>query len=421
MIQPMFWTKPSFAIRLGLSMVILILFFLSGCNWQMGEESVRQLLEEARKEYAPDQRTKVWSVRARWEKGKLLLTGEIHNEALKDKLIKLLKKRGVTPIQDQLTTLPNPELGPKTIAIANASVINLRRQPDHTAELATQALLGTPMHILDKRKGWYQVQMPNGYLGWTDDFIALNTPLKFKEWVALPKIIVTSLYSTTFVEEKKTREMVGDVVMGGILALEGEAGSRYKVRYPNGRGALLEKKEARPLAEWLKDLSASPDSIEATAHQMLGIPYLWGGNSSKGMDSSGFTQLVFFMNGLQIPRDADQQAQIGVPVNGGAELDSFEKGVLLFFGSSEKDGQPAKVTHVAISLGKGLYIQASQDIHINSLVSGTYDFSQSRRKAFLFARKILGTSSGQGFTPLAQIPYFQGRYDESSEEDDDQK
>jgi cell wall-associated NlpC family hydrolase len=153
---------------------------------------------------------------------------------------------------------------------------------------------------------------------------------------------------------------------------------------------------------------------------MIGIPYLWGGNSSKGMDSSGFTKLVYCLNGMEIPRGADQQAKIGVPAMGGPDLEAFEKGVLLFFGSAEKADQPAQVTHVALSLGQGRFIHADQDVRINSLAAGSYELGRFNRKTFLFARKILGTPPGQGFLPFNQIPYYQGHVEEESQTEDNQ-
>jgi cell wall-associated NlpC family hydrolase len=375
----------------------------------MDEATIQKLLEEARKQCAPDHRTRVFEVQARWEKGKLLLTGEIHDEEMKNKLLQILKARKAGPINDELTVLPNPSLGTKTLAVASASVVNLRKKPDHVAELGTQALLGTPLSLLDKKKSWYLAQTPDGYLGWTEDLIAFYTPVKFLEWAAIPKVIVTSLHCTTFLEEGGKKEMVSDLVAGALLGWEGEQGSAYKVRYPDGRRALLEKKEAQPLRQWLSLRKPAPDSIETTARQFMGIPYLWGGNTAKGMDCSGFTKLVFFLNGLEIPRDADQQALAGFASPRESNLANLSKGDLLFFGSPEEDGKPAKVMHVAISLGQGLFIHSFQDVRINSLVPGDYNYSQQRHKTFLFARKFLGDPLGDGIVPMQQIPYFQGR------------
>ena len=92
----------------------------------------------------------------------------------------------------------------------------------------------------------------------------------------------------------------------------------------------------------------------------------------------------------------------------------------MFFGSSEKTDEPAQVTHVALSLGQGRFIHADRDVRINSLGAMSYELGQFNHKTFLFARKILGTPSGQGFLPLNQIPYFQGHFEEESQTEDSQ-
>src|SRR5690606_34759178 len=90
------------------------------------------------------------------------------------------------------------------------------------------------------------------------------------------------------------------------------------------------------------------DRLISTAKRMMGLPYLWGGTSVKGVDCSGFTKTAFHMNGLMIPRDASQQVLEGMQVDilaPDGSLDTvlvhrnLKPGDLLFF-SAGKGGQP---------------------------------------------------------------------------------
>ena len=73
-----------------------------------------------------------------------------------------------------------------------------------------------------------------------------------------------------------------------------------------------------------------PDFILQQAYKMMGTPYLWGGNSTKGNDCSGFTQTIFKASGIQLPRDARQQALEGVTITPNKNWSNIHKGDLLF-------------------------------------------------------------------------------------------
>ena len=133
----------------------------------------------------------------------------------------------------------------------------------------------------------------------------------------------------------------------------------------------------------------TPETILATARRFFGVPYFWGGTSAKGMDCSGFTKTVFFLNGVLLPRDASQQVFVGEPVDttGGIDL---RPGDLLFFGFRATAERKERVTHVGISLGGKRFIHASTDVRVNSLAPADTDYSQHREQMFLRARRIIG-------------------------------
>ena len=381
---------------------------LAGCGPGGGEERAREVLSDARRELAPDRRTVVFDVRPEVHGRFLTLYGEVHDAELKERLLRFIRETGEFEPVDSLNVLPDPALGTKTIGIVSLSVANLRQKPSHPAEMATQALLGTPLRILKKDDGWLYVQTPDGYLSWTDDRIEEMTPEEYRAWVEQERVIVTTEFAFVHSAASASSVPVSDVVAGCILGLKGQAGPYYEVRYPDGRTGFLEKKLAEPLARWMKRTKATPESVVATAKRFMGIPYLWGGTSAKGMDCSGFTKTVYFLNGIQLPRDASQQVLVGELVETDDLFSTVRPGDLLFFGFRPNERRKERVTHVGISLGGARFIHASGDVHVNSLNPADEDYSEYRHRMFLRVKRIIGAAEGNGLQQLSSMAYYRG-------------
>lgn len=115
--------------------------------------------------------------------------------------------------------------------------------------------------------------------------------------------------------------------------------------------------------------------VTRSAHHFLGTPYVFGGTSEHGIDCSGFTQRVFLMNGIKLPRTADVQYGVGSPVGKGKE----EAGDLVFF-----ETYCPGPSHVGIYLGGGNFIHASSSRGVT--VSNLSDsYFQSR---YLGAKRV---------------------------------
>ena len=386
-----------------------LLFFLGAATAQTeGTKMIADVLKEAKQKLAPDRRTAVFEVQGELRGDAVVLTGEIHSTEMKRALVALFREHGMKALAESLTVLPQPLLGEKTRGVVSVSVANIRYKPDHPAEMATQALLGTPVKILKKEHGWLYVQTPDDYLGWTDDDIQVMTPAEYKAWVARPKIIITTEVSSVRASKESGSQQVGDIVAGCILALKKDARTHFEVEYPDSRTGFVRKRDAARLGAYLAKVKATEKSIVATAKRFFGIPYFWGGTSAKALDCSGFSKTVYFLNGIQLPRDASQQVFVGEPVDT-TEGINLQPGDLLFFGAKATGDRKERVTHVAISVGGKRFIHASGQVRYNSLDPNDPDFSEHRLKSFLRARRIIGAPDSSGVLYLSHIPYYTGK------------
>jgi len=91
----------------------------------------------------------------------------------------------------------------------------------------------------------------------------------------------------------------------------------------------------------------------------LNAPYLWGGRTPFGIDCSGFTQIIYRLQGIKIPRDAYQQADLGTPLN---FIEESEEGDLAFFNNNE-----GKIVHVGLIMKNNQIIHASGKVRIDKI------------------------------------------------------
>lgn len=351
-------------------------------------EEIENKIQVLKKEYAPDARVAIWDIS--WD-GKAIKGETDQHEALLQ--LKLYLDSLDLTFHDDVLLLPEAELGEKTSAIVTLSVANIRIAPKHSAELATQATLGTPLKVLKKVDSWYLVQTPDKYISWVDAAgIQLMTAEELSDWFSNDLLIYTAYQGFLF-ESSEAKDVVSDLVAGNIVALTENTGNMAKITLPDGRTGWVKNDEVAPFEAWEKSRELSPENLIATAKQMMGVPYLWGGTSIKGMDCSGFTKTVFFLNGQVIPRDASQQVWEGETVDTSSDWDNLEVGDLLFFGEKGDDTKKERVVHVGMWIGNNSFIHARGRVRISSFDPESPDYDAYELNRYLRTRRIIGKNN----------------------------
>ena len=389
--------------------IILTVISLFSCNITKNITSKQEkIIHKIKQEYAPDSRVAVFNIVGEKNDGKIVLKGETNLPEAKEALLNEFERKKIEFV-DEIKMLPEQKLGNETFGVVRLSVCNMRTKPKHSAELASQAILGTPVNVLKENNGWYYIQTPDGYLGWVDNAsISSMAPAKKNEWISSPKIIYTDIYGFVYDSPDEMAEHISDIVEGGILKLIGESLNKkfWIVAFPDGRVGYIDKEKAEKLDKYLKRVkNYTSGDILNTAKKLMGIPYLWGGTSAKMMDCSGFTKTVFFMNGITLPRDASQQVLVGKKIKLDDDFSRLKPGDLLFFGINRKDGTE-RITHVAIYMGNGKIIHETGEVKIQSLKRSDPDFVEYRLKSLKQARRITGYGGRYGVVRTKDIPDY---------------
>ena len=286
-------------------------------------------------------------------------------------------------IDNKFILLPDSILGKQLYGIVNVSVTPIREEPMHSSQMVDQAIMGNIIRLLQYHNGWYLTQTHYDYVGWINKSGLFITDNNGKNnWINNADKVFKRLQGTIFSEPNEHSLPVADIVLNNIVVTKPHDNVWTKIYLPDDRNGFIKK-------EFLKEKrdesghNTTPNDIISLAKKMMGTPYLWGGNSTKGNDCSGFTQTVYKANSIQLPRDARQQALVGDPVFPSKNWGNILPGDLLFFGRNNR------VTHVGISLGQKEFIHQGGKVDINSLDELSTTFSHSRFESFLFVRRIL--------------------------------
>ena len=229
------------------------------------------------------------------------------------------------------------------------SVVPLRAQPAHKAEMISQLLFGDTLTVLDEINKWYKIRRQwDDYEGWlTEDSFIFISSRQFKTLEKEPAIIIDNM---VMAHTDDPNDGIRRLPEGSRLPFWNEKDNTCTV------GDMVFRLTDIHLE---KGTAKARTVITDYAQNFTGVPYLWGGLSSCGFDCSGFVQTIFRICGYRLPRDASQQGRIGKDI---PFPDKAKPGDLAFFGN-EKD----KITHVGIILPDKKIIHASGRVRIDRI------------------------------------------------------
>ncbi len=251
--------------------------------------------------------------------------------------------------------------------------------PNPSSEQVTQVFLWDPVEILEQRGAWTKVlvreqyRTPEGYPGWvkTKNLVLSSALAEQEVWlsVAYPEIVLRAEPDLKGAEICRvflsTRLPVAARKVDGRLVPEEvvkDGHHWYRARLPDrAEPAWVRRQQLAAFGE--SKVSPGLHLLE-NASKFEGVNYLWGGMSVRGIDCSGFVYTLYRLCGHTLPRDADQQFEVGSPV----EPEELMPGDLVFF------GKPNDITHVGIYKGEGDFIHASSGggVLVRPLFEGSY-------------------------------------------------
>ncbi len=242
--------------------------------------------------------------------------------------------------------------------VCSLSVVAIYTTPSNTSEICTQLLFGELVEVLEKKgKQWLKVRcQSDNYIGW----LRINqiTPIT-------PNEFETFNHSFAFCLD----------IMHPIMANDHFIPITIGARLPQFSGMQLriadETYQFSGLAVYPSDIKPTTDFIYKLVRRYLYVPFLHGGRSPFGIDSSGLVQLVFQMMGIQLPREASQQIMFGATID---FINQAQVGDLAFF-----ENRVGKVMHVGIILAESKVIHAYGKVRIDQLDHyGIFDEAQQK-------------------------------------------
>lgn len=221
--------------------------------------------------------------------------------------------------------------------LCNLSIVPLRAEAADPSELVSQVLYGEVFKVLEERKKWSRIRLAfDSYEGWIDN----------KQFLFISEEVYLECNSTIQKYSSELVDFISDDDNGLLSICIGSTVNAASYLNHSFEGIAFSGKKPK-------------ESIIETALHYINAPYLWGGKTPFGIDCSGFTQMVYKLNGYRLLRDASLQATQGESLS---FIEESEPGDLAFFDNSE-----GNITHVGIIMKDHYIIHAHGKVRIDHL------------------------------------------------------
>jgi gamma-D-glutamyl-L-lysine dipeptidyl-peptidase len=227
-------------------------------------------------------------------------------------------------------------------------IVPCRAEPSNKSEMVSQLLFGEHFYIHEiKEEEWLKIESAiDGYQSW----------ISFKQFRFISELEFNLISKNNYSQSIDLLSTLTDSEFGDLqiplgARLPNLESTQFKIQNRNFtfKGKSIDT----------KNVTVNRTIILETAKRFINTPYLWGGKSILGIDCSGFTQLVYSLSGVQLKRDASQQAEKGQPLS---FVEEAQAGDLAFF-----DNEEGKIVHVGIMLDNATIIHASGQVRIDKI------------------------------------------------------
>jgi hypothetical protein len=311
----------------------------------------------------------------RRDDGTVVLSGFVGFRENREALFGFLRYLGFEDVHDQIEVLPSDDLGPAKFGLISVSHAFSYDQPTGRREVLTDCLLGSPVYLLKEADaGPLLCHSAEGYVGYVDgENIRRVNGKEFSQYLSGPQVLMR--------KDFKARD-VGLLPMGSRLKSVGREGEAVAVQLPTGERLSIpadacQTSDGRP--------NPSLERVIQNAHRLVGTDYLWGGNTSQGIDCSGLVQIAFGVEGINLPRDSNQQVYLGELVATRWYRTRLRPGDTLYF-----LGKHGKIRHTAIYLSDGQYLESVRPAaRVTSFIPEDKNYNAGRDAAFAFGKRLL--------------------------------
>ena len=252
-------------------------------------------------------------------------------------------------------------------AINHCTVTPVRQEPSEGSEQLTQLLFGEVCEVLDRLPRWTKIRSTlDGQEGWVDFKMLTSasnlSPLTYNlpaTTVATPIAIATAMETG-----EELMLTLGTRLPNFAHGTFEVLGKQYLINPSSVNTALSTASIASDLPSTGANVDLQRSDLITIAQSLLNAPYLWGGKNAMGMDCSGFTQVVYATQGINLLRNAREQMTQGNLVPSLAEA---QPGDLAFFDHADRDPKATNISHVGLLLSSTEIIHCSGCVHIDTI------------------------------------------------------